>query len=429
MNATARGALIFVGIVAFVAIMCYAVPFVLFGGMGSVAALPVIEVPGEVLTDNGFPFIFFGWDKLTNTWMATIIADILVIVFALLAWNASKGWTNEVPGKFQAWVETIVDALYGITKQMAGDTPKVRNILFPLVGTLFIFLLTANWMSLMPGIDSVGEMHCAHGSQSGYMRLGNQLYNNEPLNAGTQATHDQEHYCHEFLVGHYPEEFEPFDSDGDGVPSYDADQEAEINAIVEELNGDELSEAAREDLIHEYEELTGFPHVAYFATAEQLERGVQPYAFVVTPYVRPAATDLNLTLGLSLVSFLFIQYFGLSTLGGDYLQKFINLRALGNASKNPIGAVDFVVGIFEIVSEFAKVISLAFRLFGNIFAGAVLIFVMHFLISTGLPIIFFGLETIVGFAQAAVFAVLTLIFCAQAMVSHHHDDDHEEAHH
>ena len=119
----------------------------------------------------------------------------------------------------------------------------------------------------------------------------------------------------------------------------------------------------------------------------------------------------------------------MSTLGGDYLQKFINLRALGNASKNPIGAVDFVVGIFEIVSEFAKVISLAFRLFGNIFAGAVLIFVMHFLISTGLPIIFFGLETIVGFAQAAVFAVLTLIFCAQAMVSHHHDDDHEEAHH
>ncbi|GAB5490869.1 MAG: hypothetical protein Phog2KO_10840 [Phototrophicaceae bacterium] len=429
MNATTRGALIFVGIVVFVALMCYAVPFVLFGGMGSVAALPVIEVPGEVLTDNGFPFIFFGWDKLTNTWMATIIADILVIVFALLAFNASKGWTNEVPGKFQAWVETIVDALYGITKQMAGDTPKVRNILFPLVGTLFIFLLTANWMSLMPGIDSVGEMHCAHDKQAGYMRLGNQLYNTTPLNAGTQASYDQEHYCHEFLVGHYPSEFEAFDADGDGVPSYNEEQEAEINAIVEELNSGELSGVALEELVAEYEELTGFPHVAYYATTEELERGVQPYAFVVTPFVRPAATDLNLTIGLSLVSFLFIQYFGLSTLGGDYLQKFINLRALGNASKNPIGAVDFVVGIFEIVSEFAKVISLAFRLFGNIFAGAVLIFVMHFLISTGLPVIFFGLETIVGFAQAAVFAVLTLIFCAQAMVSHHHDDDHEEAHH
>lgn len=431
MNATTRGALIFVGIVAFVAIMCYAVPFVLFGSMGSIAALPVIEVPGEVLTDSGFPFIFFGWDNLTNTWMATIIADILVIVFALLAFNASKGWTNEVPGKFQAWVETIVDALYGITKQMAGDTPKVRNILFPLVGTLFIFLLTANWMALMPGIDTVGEMHCAKGKQAGYMRLDAQLYNTTPLNAGTQQSSLQYDYCHEFLVGHYPDEFVVFDTDGDGVPSYNEEQEAEINAIVEVLNdgNSDISESEREDLVLEYEELTGFHHTVYFATTEQLERGVQPYAFVVTPFVRPAATDLNLTIGLSLVSFIFIQYFGLSTLGPGYLQKFINLQALGNASKNPIGAVDFAVGIFEIVSEFAKVISLAFRLFGNIFAGTVLIFVMHFLISTGLPIIFFGLETIIGFAQAAVFAVLTLIFCAQAMVSHHHDDDHEEAHH
>ncbi|MEO0598422.1 MAG: F0F1 ATP synthase subunit A, partial [Chloroflexota bacterium] len=102
--------------------------------------------------------------------------------------------------------------------------------------------------------------------------------------------------------------------------------------------------------------------------------------------------------------------------------------ALGNIQKNPIGGVDFLVGLFEIVSEFAKVISLAFRLFGNIFAGMVLIFVMHFLVATGLPAIFFGLESIIGFAQAAVFAVLTLIFCAQAMVSHHHDDDHDEHH-
>lgn len=442
MNATTRGFLILIGIVVSVAVLCYALPFVLFGANGSVAALPVIEVPGEKLADNGFPFIFFGWDDLTNTWVATLVADALVIIFALLAWNASKGWTNEVPGKFQAWVETIIDALYGFTKQMAGDTPKVRNILFPLVGTLFVFLLAANWMSLMPGIDTVGEMHCAHGKQSGYMRRGAQLFNQTPLNAGTQANHDENHACHEFLDGHYEadstyfhefeEHFAHFvavDGDHDGVPDYDADTEAEIDALSEEINSGDFTGEELEALQHEYEEVTGFHYAVYYPTAAQLENGVQPYAFVVTPFVRPAATDLNLTLGLSVVAFIFIQYFGLSTLGPNYLQKFVNLHALGNLSKNPIGGVDFVVGIFEIVSEFAKVISLAFRLFGNIFAGAVLIFVMHFLVSTGLPIIFFGLETIVGFAQAAVFAVLTLIFCAQAMVSHHHDDDHEEAHH
>jgi F-type H+-transporting ATPase subunit a len=428
MNSTVRGLLVFVGLIAFVAIFCVGLPYGLFGAWGVVAAIPVIEVPGEVLFPGAFPFGFLnlGWGDFTNTWLATIIADVLVLVFVGLAWVSSKGWTNEVPKGFQVWAETIVEALYGFTKQMAGDSPRVRYQLFPLVGTLFIFLLTANWMSLMPGVDTVGIMHCAHGKQSGYMRHVDgmpvdTLYNTSPLNAGTQATEEQYHACHELLEGH-----------SHVVAQYDTEVEGGIDTVSAQLNNAELalSEEARVELVHEYEELTGYEHVAYFPTAAELERGVQPYAFVVTPFVRPAATDLNLTLGLALVAFAFIQYFGISALGLNYFQKFINLRALGELNKRPLGAIDFVVGLFEIISEFAKVISLAFRLFGNIFAGAVLIFVMHFLIATGLPIIFFGLETIVGLAQALVFAVLTLIFCAQAMVSHHHDDEHgEEAHH
>jgi F-type H+-transporting ATPase subunit a len=156
-----------------------------------------------------------------------------------------------------------------------------------------------------------------------------------------------------------------------------------------------------------------------------LEGGVQPYAFVVTPFVRAAATDLNLTLGLAIVSFFAIQYFGFTALGPNYLQKFINLRALGDMGKRPLGAIDFGVGLFEIISEFAKVISLAFRLFGNIFAGQLLLFIMAFLVAMILPVIFYGLEVIVGFIQALVFAVLTLVFSAQAMVSHHHEEDGE----
>ncbi|MEL7432606.1 MAG: F0F1 ATP synthase subunit A [Chloroflexota bacterium] len=430
MNSNTRGLLIFGGIVAFVAIVCYWIPYVGLGLIrgGSIAAMPVIEVPGEILTDSGFPFVFFGFDNLTNTWTSTLFAGAASLVFAGLAWRASNGWTKENNiSLFQAWAETIVEALYGVTKQFAGDTPQVRTLLFPITGTIFIFLLAANLMTLLPGVDSVGELHCAHGAQSGYMRIGQQLYNPTALNAGRQATEIEEHACNDIKKKKIAV---PFDDDDNGIPAYDEAREADINEAAALLNDSNagLSDAEFEAAVAAYEEATGFEHVVYFPDADELERGVQPYSFVVTPFFRPAATDLNLTLGLALFAFFWIQYFGVSALGIGYFQKFINIGALGNIQKNPIGGVDFLVGLFEIVSEFAKVISLAFRLFGNIFAGMVLIFVMHFLVATGLPAIFFGLESIIGFAQAAVFAVLTLIFCAQAMVSHHHDDDHDEHH-
>jgi hypothetical protein len=149
--------------------------------------------------------------------------------------------------------------------------------------------------------------------------------------------------------------------------------------------------------------------------------------FTVAPFVRGAATDLNLTLGLAIFAFCLIQYFGLSTLGPNYLQKFVNINALGNAGTRPLGIVDFVAGIFEIVSELGKIISLSFRLFGALFAGSILFAVFLFLFGTFIPVAILFLEIIVGGAQAAVFAILTLIFTAQAMVSHAHDDhDHHD---
>jgi F-type H+-transporting ATPase subunit a len=100
------------------------------------------------------------------------------------------------------------------------------------------------------------------------------------------------------------------------------------------------------------------------------------------------------------------------------------MRALGGVNKKPLGVIDFVVGIFEIISEFIKILSFGFRLFGNIFAGQVLLFIMAFLVATMLPVVFYALELFVGLMQAFVFAVLTLIFSAQAMESHHADDHH-----
>jgi len=121
-----------------------------------------------------------------------------------------------------------------------------------------------------------------------------------------------------------------------------------------------------------------------------------------------------------------------STLGLDYFQKFINLRAIGSIpTRGPLAAIDFVAGLFEIVSEFGKIISLSFRLFGALFAGSILFAVFLFLFGSILPAVILALELIVGGAQAAVFAILTLIFCSQAMVSHAHEDHdhgHDDAH-
>jgi F-type H+-transporting ATPase subunit a len=126
-----------------------------------------------------------------------------------------------------------------------------------------------------------------------------------------------------------------------------------------------------------------------------------------------------------------VQFFGIWKQKGAYLEKFVNLSAIGNAGKNPIGGVNFVVGLFEIVSEIGKIVSLAFRLFGNMFAGGILLIVMTFLVGMLLPAVFIGLEVIITTVQALVFALLTLIFASQAMEGHHgddHGDGHEEHH-
>ena len=111
-----------------------------------------------------------------------------------------------------------------------------------------------------------------------------------------------------------------------------------------------------------------------------------------------------------------VQYYGISALGRKYFKKFFNF-----GGKGFMGAIFGVVGILELISEIAKIISFAFRLFGNIFAGEVLLAVMAFLVAFLLPMPFYGLELFVGFIQAFVFMMLAVVFFSTAMVGH---DDH-----
>jgi F-type H+-transporting ATPase subunit a len=123
------------------------------------------------------------------------------------------------------------------------------------------------------------------------------------------------------------------------------------------------------------------------------------------PLLRGPTADLNMTIALALIAVFAMQYFGFKTLGLRYGGRFVNV-------KNPIM---FFVGLLEIVSDISKVISFAFRLFGNIFAGEVLLAVMAFLMPFIAPMPFLMLELFVGFIQALVFSTLTAVFINVAL--------------
>jgi F-type H+-transporting ATPase subunit a len=133
------------------------------------------------------------------------------------------------------------------------------------------------------------------------------------------------------------------------------------------------------------------------------------------PLLRAPGADLNFTLGLAIIAVLAVQFFGITMLGARrYSRRFFTL-------KNPIFTF---VGILELSAELVKVISFSFRLFGNIFAGEVLLVIIGFLLPYFVPLPFLFLETFVGFIQAFIFSMLTLVFIALAVTDH--EEEHQE---
>ncbi len=425
MNRTVRGLFVLIGLVVFVAAFCLWIPFILLPGAGIGVALPVIFVPGEVLVRD---FLGGGF-HLTNTLVGMALAD-LVIVLILVALYL-RGGIRAIPGRLQGVLELLVGFMYDFAKSVAGSR---AGRVFPLVMTIFFFLLVSNWLELVPGVDSVGLLHCAEPGFNGYpvnVEEGEPiagvvtLRNETPFDAGTKATLADFCACELEHVGHIPEAHAAecaelgFTAGHQEAGGHEADA-----APQEEAEGAEAGEAVAAGAQAAEEGPAGDTEVM---VAEAMVAEANPDLFVVTPFVRAAATDLNLTVAFALVAVVMIQVYGVWALGPSYFQKFFNLRALGNLGQKPLGLIDFVVGLFEIVSEFAKIISFAFRLFGNIFAGQVLLFIMAFLLAIFVPAVFYALELFVGLMQAFVFAVLTLIFSAQAMAAHH-GDGHDEQH-
>jgi len=273
--------------------------------------------------------------NITNSFLTMIIVMVaLIVIGALLARKASV----DRPGRAQSGFEVVIEFLLNLVESTAGKSLGRR--VFPLVGSLFFFIIVANYTGLLPFVGTLGT-----------------------------------------------EETEP----------------------AENAAAARVASVARPDA-----------GISYAAQDEDGER-------VIKPWFRSPNADLNMTLAMALVTFVTVQVLG------------IRFQGVGGRIKHM--ADPWFIFPIELVSELARIISLSFRLFGNIFAGEVLVGVMYAMSAAlldktkyilfplfALPTVFLFLEVLFGFIQALVFALLTLIYITLAAAGHdEHDEEHNRA--
>lgn len=157
---------------------------------------------------------------------------------------------------------------------------------------------------------------------------------------------------------------------------------------------------------------------------------------VFIPFIRSGTADINGTLALAVLSVVGANIFGITSIGlWKTINKYVNLRSLGRIftkiRKDPMilmtAPIMFIVGLIEFIGEFAKVASLSFRLFGNVFAGEVLLASMGAIIAYVLPTPFLLLEIFVGLIQAFIFAILTLVYYTIASLEEEEEEHKKES--
>lgn len=163
-----------------------------------------------------------------------------------------------------------------------------------------------------------------------------------------------------------------------------------------------------------------------------VEKGEHGLSFI--PFLRSGTADINTTIALAVMAVLGANIFGIFSVGlWKTFNKYVNLKALGEIftkiRREPtiiiVAPITFFVGLIEIVGEFAKIASLSFRLFGNVFAGEVLLVSMAALVAYVVPIPFLFLELLVGIIQALIFSILLVVYFTIAASDH---DEHEPIH-
>jgi F-type H+-transporting ATPase subunit a len=310
---TVRNLIILVAIIAL---------FAISGLLGLKVNKPQVELAAPVVFHLG-PL------TITNSLFCAWIVMLLLIVVAWLATRRiprnleSAPNSSLVPRGLQNVMEMVIEVVHDMVKDIAG--PRVTKF-FPIVMTIFLFVLVSNWFDVLPFFGTIGVL---------------------------------EHPTEEMAI-----------------------------------TGNVANGAL----------LTNEP-------AKSAEEG-----YVLVPLFRPPSTDLNFTLALAVISVGLSWYFGVRAQGGHFFKQFLNVDAFKNGVG--MGVVQNFAGLLEFVGQFTRIISFSFRLFGNIFAGEVLLAVMAFLIPYIASLPFYGLEVFVGFIQAVVFMMLTLVFFVTATMSH-----------
>lgn len=356
----------------------------------------------------------FGKWNITNSLIAAWLAMAILITIAFLATRKMR----LVPTGLQNFVEAVIGWLLDLVENVAGK--KNGRKFFPLVATIFLFIIVANWSALLPVFGTVGKVETAdefmkHNTEEVVGNLnGKKAKANQPL---------------------LPTEYDEIVA---AIRAKTADGVAIRNAVMRDVGSDSLvifngGEKSIKTIA------IGFNKQKEIAVREVWDAdrwGVKAQPIVaggktvfdpasntvgeLVPYLRSMNTDLMNPLALAIIAMFMIQYWGVRAQGFfRYMSKFINFKG---------GPIGFVVGILETISEVSRLISFSFRLLGNMFAGEVLIFSFVFLlpVMAGILVMPFILETFVGFIQALIFAALTLLFATLAMEGH--EGGHEEGH-
>lgn len=321
--------------------------------------IPHIAIAAEPLTS-------VGGVKITNTMVTSWVVVALILLGILFI--TSRKWTI-VPGGVQNFVESVVEAFYNLVTGIAGEDNGRK--FFPVVATIFFFVLINNWLSLTPIFNQIGFFG-----------------HNTPV----EEQLEDHGYVHGIIfdkkeIGPVDLHLIPFSGPGNLAISDDS------RTIKE-------GEADSHD---KYDE----------AIADGKPVGE------LIPLFRGPNTDLNTPLAIAIWSAIFVEFWGITALGFfKYGGKFIRFSS----------PIDFFVGILELISEMVRLVSFTFRLFGNMFAGEVVILMFTFLTPLIITLPFYGLELFVGVIQAFIFAALTLVFAVMAVQSHDDHEDHAKEH-
>lgn len=342
--------------------------------------VPVLEVSsffrGDVLFQAG-PL------PISNTLIASWVTIIVVVLFAFAATRKMK----VIPGRLQALVETALETLLNFVESVAGH--KNGRRFFPVIATIFIFVMFNAYLALLP-VYGPGI----------FVKETNEVVS--PV-AGTVV--------------------------GLAVP---AEGETVVNVnegdVVFQVNTGSTTEDVTAPKTGEVE---------YAVTEGQSVSAGETAAEVISrpPLLRSASTDINMTLALAVMAVLFIEFMGLRGKGfRTYITEYVNLGELGRGIKLLFkgkiveaimacvtGVINAVIGGLEAISHMTRMISFAFRLFGNMTAGEILVLSATFLVPWVMAIPFYGLELLIGFIQALIFGGLTLVFASIA-VSHESEE-------